>query len=67
MKSFNTVQTVRNFDKNNSVFREWREETIEKLEQSTQHDMNNWKGEKFIKSGLDEVKDIIRRYMVLFK
>lgn len=55
----------RKFDKSNSVFRDWREDTPERIKLCCDHDFLNWKLEKFIKveEEQEKIRNIIKQHM----
>jgi len=68
VKTFGIRAVDTSFDRNFSVFSDWKEDTPEKLEQACRHDLQNWKGEKFIKAGhLDQVAALVRKHMSALK
>jgi len=49
VKTFVTKTFERKFSKNNSVFKDWKEDTEARLDQCAEHDFAHWKVPKFVK------------------
>jgi hypothetical protein len=67
-QSKNTKIEAIYFNKKESVFKEWREDSDALLDKACDHDFKNWKGAKFIKDPkmLYDVEELIKdNYTVL--
>lgn len=69
VKTYNTVTEERKFDKNASVFKDWRENTDERLAACCEHDFAFWKLDRFVKNEeeREEILKIIRKHMGTLK
>ena len=63
-KSEKSHINVRSFNKDNSVFREWKQDTPDDALACIEHDLEHWYIKKLIKKDeqLDELCDMIRKY-----
>ena len=53
VKEIKTTAVVRTFDKNKSVFKDWRSDIDETGINCINHDLELWHGDKFIKDETD--------------
>ena len=69
VKKYSTNVIEKKFEKSSSVFRDWREDTSERLSQSAEHDFQYWKMDKFIKQldTQEQVSAIITRHIGMLK
>lgn len=60
----NTIIKERVFDKEKSVFRDWREDTPDDLVECMRHDFKHWKLEKFVKDPDDQrdIKNVVESF-----
>lgn len=67
MKQYNTKTTEIVFDKSDSVFKEWKEDTETSLEKSVTHDMERWKLAKFCKPATEAEQmatiEVVKKHM----
>jgi hypothetical protein len=57
------------YDRQKTVFKDWREDTEQKIEQSFNHDASYWRVPQFIKDlkQQDEVADIVKENYAVLK
>lgn len=63
-KEIKTTAVVRTFSKQNSVFKDWKEDTSETGLNCMKHDLELWQADKFIKNEQDlaDTADVMRKY-----
>lgn len=70
VKTYGSKRIVYVFQKNNSVFRDWREDNQERLDEAVEHDLTYWKARKFIKKDVDDyenVEKLVKKHFEVLK